>query len=130
MSAKTLMANESLLQRIEEQVEVLRKHGGVLVKRHGDAKFSFSEGVELVQEYEGALVLLREAVEMLYPALDVCDPEDNELHDREAAEEEDAEDDEDDEEEDDEEEGDEEDDAEDEEDGDEEEGEDGEEDEA
>lgn len=90
MSAKTLMANESLLQEIETRVGHVRELGKQLVRGHASAECSFASGLEDVREYDTSVQVLQEVAAQLFAALDVVDPEDEELENREEADEEEA----------------------------------------
>jgi len=83
MSAKTLMANESLLQEIETRVKHVRELGRQLVKGHANEQFSFASGLEDVREYDTSVQVLQEVASQLFAALDVVDPEDEEMQNRE-----------------------------------------------
>ncbi len=91
MSAKTLMVNEGLLQELEKRIAEIRQKGSELVKAM-DGKMPFSTGIELVAEYSMAVEVLQEFSKQLFDAMDLCDPEDNELCRREEEEEEGGED--------------------------------------
>lgn len=105
MSARTLMVNEGMLVELETRIAEIRKTGGELVRAMNGEKVPFPDGMHLLVDYSGSVEVLQEVARALFAAVDLCDPEDNELLRREEEEEEgeDPEDDEDSEDEDDEE---------------------------
>ena len=90
MSARTLMVNEGLLQEMEQRIAEVREKGSELVKAMG-GKMPFPTGMQLVAEYSEAVDVLQEFGKQLFGAIDLCDPEDNELCRREEEDDEDEE---------------------------------------
>ena len=88
MSARTLMVNEGYLQELEKRIAEIREKGGGLVTSMNGSKVSFPDGMNLLVEYTSAVEVLREVGKQLFEAIDLCDPEDNELCSREEDEEE------------------------------------------
>ena len=88
MSARTLMVNEGYLQELEKRIAEIREKGGGLVTSMNGSKVSFPDGMNLLVEYTSAVDVLREVGKQLFDAIDLCDPEDNELLSREEDEEE------------------------------------------
>ncbi len=96
MSARTLMVNEGFLQEMEKRIEEIREKGGELVKAMASGKtISFPDGMNLLVEYTSAVEIFRDLAGQIFDAVDLCDPEDNELLRREEEDEEDEEEDED-----------------------------------
>lgn len=102
MSAKTLMVNEGILQELESRIAGVRQMGSTLLKMHADGKSGFAAGLVLVREYDESAQVLQEMAGLVFCAMDLCDPEDEELarRDEEDEEEEESEDEEGDEEDD------------------------------
>ena len=91
MSARTLMVNEGYLQELEKRIAEIREKGGGLVTSMNGSKVSFPDGMNLLVEYTSAVEVLREVGKQLFDAIDLCDPEDNELLRREEEDEEEQE---------------------------------------
>lgn len=87
MSARTLMVNEGLLQEMEQRIRDVREKGSGLVKAMGSQEH-FSAGMNLYIEYCQSLEILLDVGKQLFAAIDLCDPEDNELLSREQEDEE------------------------------------------
>ena len=82
------MVNEGYLQELEKRIAEIREKGGGLVTSMNGSKVSFPDGMNLLVEYTSAVEVLREVGKQLFDAIDLCDPEDNELLSREEDEEE------------------------------------------
>jgi len=82
MSAKTLMVNEGMLQELEKRIGEIRSKGSDLV-RAMLGKATFADGVVLANDYTTAVEVLQEVGKQLFGAMDLVDPEDNELLSRE-----------------------------------------------
>lgn len=88
MSAKTLMVNEGMLAELENRIAEIRRIGGELVRAMNGDKVPFPDGMHLLVDYSGSVEVLQEIAGALFAAVDLCDPEDNELLRREEEEDE------------------------------------------
>ncbi len=83
-----MMVNEGYLQELEKRIAEIREKGGGLVTAMNGSNVSFPDGMDVMVEYTSAVEVLREVGGQLFDAIDLCDPEDNELLSREEDEEE------------------------------------------